>query len=822
MSFREVTSLRRAGRLQEAYNMAKADLEQERSNWTYSAMFWVLSDYGKQYIANGQREKARACLNEMISLFEGMNDDEGYAERAIKNLNRQLIPNWNLVYNMSELAKAGNEEEAFNRLMEVHKETPLDVALHDDFGWVIYRYLDKRYGEIGSEKARKALAVYMNLKNERPSLLHSQILNVATKISEKYDDFKFLPFLRMWNVVNFSDDDFHESYWGGKEISPLVERIIERCFKLGYGLNEVFDAFGVNPKINNVVDVFSRYNFFEINRLYNGEVSLLINRVNEYLNAINGIDVQNEFHSKILSMYLRKLPEEKLSEVIPALEKWGLNNFRDEDWKREVYEGKEMPSLVEKAIGRYLKALKLQQYQNTSAAFIELLNKSISRYIDDDQIIRNLALIKIAQGEKDEALSIYRSLLLKLNRFYIWKELSEATDDKALKISALCKAIISEPQDKFLGNVHLALADLLIEDNQFKEAKVELNIFEKTYQSEKWELNDKYKRLVNLIPNSVSESVAGNSDNKKFYLNHILPAEEFVYSDLEWTIVVSDIYTQKNNDKEIEKAKLVSPDGVEISVRLNTLKEKKSKLIGTCYDVKIIKQEDGKFNVGLIKKSNKIISDILSTVICYVDYYNKDKKCYHLVSQNNKQMILRQNVQLKEGQFCSCYEVPQNDKDRAVPAIFEKLEDTESSIIQFPSKVAIVDHINNEKQLFHCVFGKGMDIVISFSETQMRPQIGDYVLIYYIRKKLKDGRIIRKMLHIDYSDSGDLQLKKPISGFIRLNYNHKGQLFGFVGDYYVPNHLLNNVEEDDYVKADVVFNGEKWEVYRLVVDNTEN
>ena len=69
-----------------------------------------------------------------------------------------------------------------------------------------------------------------------------------------------------------------------------------------------------------------------------------------------------------------------------------------------------------------------------------------------------------------------------------------------------------------------------------------------------------------------------------------------------------------------------------------------------------------------------------------------------------------------------------------------------------------------------------MDIVISFSETQMRPQIGDYVLIYYIRKKLKDGRIIRKMLHIDYSDSCDLQLKKSISGFIRLNYNHKGQL----------------------------------------------
>ena len=50
MSFKEVTALRKSGRLQEAYNMAKTDLEQEQSEWTYSAMFWVLSDYGKQYI----------------------------------------------------------------------------------------------------------------------------------------------------------------------------------------------------------------------------------------------------------------------------------------------------------------------------------------------------------------------------------------------------------------------------------------------------------------------------------------------------------------------------------------------------------------------------------------------------------------------------------------------------------------------------------------------------------------------------------------------------------------------------------------------------
>lgn len=819
MSFKEVTSLRKAGRLQDAYNMAKADLEQEKSKWTYSAMFWVLSDYGKQYIAQGQQDKARECLDEMINLLDGMDDNEGYAEKAINYLHRQLIPNWNLVYNMSELAKAGNVEEAFEKLTEVHKSAPLDAALHEDFGWVIYRYLNKSYEKIGSVNARKALAVYMDLENERPSLLHSQILNVATKVSEKYDDFKFLPFLRMWGVMNFSDDDFCTSYWEGKEISPLVERIIERCFRLGYTLDEVQEAFEVNPRINNVVDIFSRYSFFEISKLYKGEVSLLIKSIDDYLNAINGKEIKNEFHSKILSMYLRKLPEEEISQVIPALGKWGFNSFRKEDWAREEYEEKEMPSLVEKAIGRYLKALKLRQYQDTNVAFTELLNEAISRYTDGDQLERNLALIRIAQGEKAEALSIYRNLLLKLNRYYVWKELSDATDDKTLKISALCKAIISEPQDKFLGSVHLALASLLIEENQLEVAKGELNTFRNIYQREGWGPNDAYKRLVQLIP----DSVVGTTDNKPFYLDHILPAEEFVYSDIEWTtLVVCDIYIQKKNNKEIEKAKLVSADGVEISVRLKTLKEKKNKVKGTCYDMKIIKHEDGKYEVGLIKKSNKVIGDVLSTVICYVDYYNKDKNCYHLVSQKNEQMILRQNVQLKEGQFCSCYEVPQSDNDRAANAIFSKIEDKESSFILFPSKTAIVDHVNESKQLFHCVFGRGMDIIVRFPETTLRPQVGDYVKIYYIRKKLKDNRVVRKMLHIELSDSCELQLKKSTSGCIRLNINSKGQKFGFVEDYYVPNRFVKDIEDDDYVKVDVVFNGERWEVYRLQKESPES
>ena len=93
---------------------------------------------------------------------------------------------------------------------------------------------------------------------------------------------------------------------------------------------------------------------------------------------------------------------------------------------------------------------------------------------------------------------------------------------------------------------------------------------------------------------------------------------------------------------------------------------------------------------------------------------------------------------------------------------------------------------------------------------------------YTVFKKLKDNRVVRKMLHIEMSDSCEVQLKKSTSGCIRLNINSKGQKFGFVEDYYVPNRFVKDIEDDDYVKVDVVFNGERWEVYRLQKESPES
>ena len=833
MSFKEVNSIRKAGRLDEALRLAESDLHGEQSHWTYSALFWVLRDFCNQYISQNQHQYALNVIQRMESVVDFISDYDGFAHSTLQSLRRHTTPLWQEVNNLVELSKNGQEELAYTQVCELNRSNKLSPLLHEYFGWIIYWYLKKCYGSCGSLNARRALHTYLQLETKRPSTLHSQILNIATLISEKYEDFKFLPFLNLWDVEKLSDDDFRSSIWNDREIQPLVERIIERCFKLGYALTEVKEAFTKNQDISEhlVFSIYARFHFFSIfNYSRENNNQSFFSEIDNYTSTIDGLPIKNEYHSRILSLYLWKLPEERNSEAVLIINKWGLDNFRDEDWLREQKDEKEFPSLVEKVIKHYLAGLKINSFRNTAPGFETLLEKACEKY-DDDQLDRNLAILMYAKGDKEKALSIYRVLLLNLNSFYVWKELAEATDDIELKVSAYCKAIVSEPKDEFLGDIHLALAKLMIDDGFFSEAKRELQTCADTYRYNGWRLKDEFFNLSSKIPNDVVLT----DSNASFYNSHMASAENFVYSDIDWTTMfIADIYVQIDGDKQIKKAKLVSVDGLSIAIKYKKLVASNN-YIGKCYDVKIHSKENRK-EIVLIKESNSNIDQLLSPVVCYVDYHNKEKKCYHLVTENQKELLLSHvPVKLSEETFCKCFEVPELKEDthddyvfldmdllstpkktKPSKAIFSGLIEKSEGIERFPFKTAVVDSVNEGKELFHCVFGRNTDIIIKFNQTTLRPQIGDYVNVRYIKKESKKGRTFLKMLAIEPTDTCDKVLKKTVSGPIRLNYNSKGQLFGFVDDYYVPTYLVEGINEEDPVCVDVVFNGEKWQAYKLI------
>lgn len=843
MSFKEVNNLRRAGRLEDAFQMAKADLSVEDSGWTRSAMFWVLRDMFNASFAKEDINSCNQSLQSMKTMASGMDDYDGYAKRAIKFAEEKLCPNSKIVDEATELSRNGKEKEAYDKVMSVHAVSPIEDMLHDKFGWIIFRYLKKNYPELGSIESRRILFTYMKLHNPRPSLLHSQMLNLASLISGKYPDFKFLPFLKMWNVQNLRDEDLIDSYVDGKTIQPLYVRIFKRCLSSGYSLEESLDAFLDNSELSRdkLTDAYCQQEYYKIFNLSKEKKnSEVFSKIKEYATETKGKVKANEFNSKIIWSFVFLNKESVNPNSKDVLELFGFDNFTQHDWEEEENEKdkeRPFPSLVERFVKLYNDSLALASNHVPQKEYEELLQKAINKYPDDDQFPRYLAKAYISWGEEEKAKEEYKKLLLRNNSFYLWKELALISDDSELKLSALCKAILSEPKDEYLGDVHVLLANQLADRGRFPEAKRELKTYEDTYAKNSWPVKQNYIKALERIP----QDTVPTDDNTSFYKDHVATAEEFVYSDIPWTdMVIVDVYDKKKNDgKKVRKAKLATKFGEVASVNLHSLPTKDKVKIGCCFVTKLLKS-DSKTKVVLIKPSKKKISDLFNSRIGYVDYYNEEKKSAHVYDKDSNHFIVSMAPFLKNLKFIQFYPVPEDPQGKVVnfkgrivvipsldkpydqfddenarrektqKGIFASKTNYKKALTSFPEHVGVVDGVNNEKQLFHCVFGRNNDALVRWADTNIRPKVSDVIVARYIVKKDKHNNERKRIIDILIDNNRTTPYIKIVEGVVRTNVNSKGETFGFVEDYYVPSYLMQGVEEGDAIKVKVIFDGNRW------------
>lgn len=100
------------------------------------------------------------------------------------------------------------------------------AAVKEAFGWFLYRYLSDKLPVIPSLQARSILSEFLKLNTERPSRLYSSFLSLAAKMATQFQDFRFISFLRIWNLSNLLPED-KESHTdeSGKRFPSLTDRI---------------------------------------------------------------------------------------------------------------------------------------------------------------------------------------------------------------------------------------------------------------------------------------------------------------------------------------------------------------------------------------------------------------------------------------------------------------------------------------------------------------------------------------------------------------------------------------------------------------------
>lgn len=801
------------------------------------AYAWILIDLCKHYLADNNLTQAGTCYRELNAI-----DFQGYEDEIIENQKNFLRPkidtNYSEVHKAEKLSKNGKHQEALSICKNLISQNQLSELHHESYGWIIYRYIKAEESNLSSVGVRTFLRDYMNLKNERPSMLHSMIFNFALNYSKTHSDFKFYNFFLLWNPDNLRYEDLNDGYIDGKSIPSLISRICREFVKSNTEINleEFSDKIDLDKET--VLDFFRETIFWNIFNTHKE------NRFAELWNLFEQYNVnyskygQSKWHSEILNLAGRFMKENDAWRFINFFKDWNPENLRNEDWKETKKDKNTYQPLATKALKKTFEILKTQTSEQNLSWLIQAYEKAIKLFQDDEWLMRQKALLHLRNNELELAIKIYKKLVLDLaDKHYVWQEFSDCIiSDNSLKIGMLSKALKLENNEDFLGDIHLNLAKALIDVNLLENALIELDAYKKHRGKKNWKLSSEFDQLHK----KATQAKLSIEDNRELYKKYIPFAETFAYDDFNWTEVV--LTDKWKNKKGKERLTFTNVDTIEFSIGKNRFEVLEQSELGQIFKFKLHKQEikkevDRRFSwlskniitefkyIPLIAdKTEKQNWEILNDTFAVVDYINKGKNIIHAITTDSKEVFFPQlKSELQIGDFITAksYIKKVKDENRTELRQIQKI-DKETAISKFQTQIAIVDGVNEQKQLFHFVISSKLQGIVKYAETNLRPKEGDFIKLSFGTKTGKDRKLRVKVLNIETTEEVNLNLRKEITGLLEVkykNYNYDEEIpdFAFIGDYYVPKYLLekHQILDDCGVKATAIYAGDKWKVTEI-------
>ncbi|MDP9076103.1 MAG: hypothetical protein M3O71_01665 [Bacteroidota bacterium] len=533
---------------------------------------------------------------------------------------------------------------------------------------------------------------------------------------------------------------------------------------------------------------------------------------------------------------------------------WNPENLLDEDWKEVKKDDNTYKPLAIKCLKKAFDIIKTQNKEFNESWLLPIYAKAVKLFPNDEWLLRENALLLIKNNGLESAIEIYRKLILELgDKSYIWNEFSSCfATDKDLKIGMLAKAIQLEKNEDFLGDIHLELADALFDNGLVENCLVELNSYKRHREQKGWRLSE----LFNEISDKTKNQTTILKDNRCIYEKYIPIAEQYSYKEIEWTEAV--LVDKWKNDEDKERISFTNGKTIDFSIGSRRFSLLKQSSIGNVYKFKLHKQEikkeveakftwmakttitEYKFIPLIVEKTDKSDWSILIDVYATIDYINVEKKVIHAITADNKEVFFSQGKTLLQvGDFIKAKLFTKRVKDEIRIELKDiKKIDKENVIDKFQGNIAIVDGVNEEKELFHFVINQNLQGIIKFTETKLRPKEGEFIKLSTVVKfdKKQNKQRIR-VLSIEPTDESSQSLRKDIVGLLKLKFKVQGVTheyedldiedieeanrvkpdFGFISDYYVPRQLLESykITKNCQVKATLVFTGDKWKINNI-------
>lgn len=271
---KEVTALRKGGKLEQAYQLSLELIASPMADdWDRSAYAWCLISLVKQAAAEGDQRKLKGYLTDLQD-FEVPSENTLLAEHREKALALGQADR-RAALEARKLCKLGRHAEAARIYADLQSRGELQIDDKKFWGWEIYKLAKGELQNSDAEKiasssvqrVKRFLNAYLNLGLKGPDILHSLMLQHAMRLA-KGDNFKLLPFLRLWGPEQFRDEDL-ESQTGndGKTYPSLAERAIRAAASEAADSDRIDDIRFILPHVEVAIARFPKDIWLKLNRV---------------------------------------------------------------------------------------------------------------------------------------------------------------------------------------------------------------------------------------------------------------------------------------------------------------------------------------------------------------------------------------------------------------------------------------------------------------------------------------------------------------------------------------------------------------------------
>ena len=278
---KEVFAKRKEGAIDEAYKMALELMAAPQvDGWDQKAFGWCLIDLIKREVKNGNTENLLHYRRQLESIKFDPSDD--VLTKGIRNALSLCNPFGQQISEARALSKNGRHAEAAAIYRKVWANGAADQETQTSFGWELYRHAKELMaGEnLNLGAVKRNLSDYLKLDLDKPSLLHTCVLQLAAKLAGQ-DKLSMLAFSRQWNFKYLRPEDF-ERYRAedGKEYPSLAEKVIQHAGKEAAASEHVEEQAYMLPFIDLAIERFPDNVFLKLNK---AKVLLALGRHHEAL-----------------------------------------------------------------------------------------------------------------------------------------------------------------------------------------------------------------------------------------------------------------------------------------------------------------------------------------------------------------------------------------------------------------------------------------------------------------------------------------------------------------------------------------------------------